>query len=95
MRGHFPWRRGIRVGVVFWAMSTGGCALHGAPSFVLFGAYFPEWLLIAAIGILAGVAARAVMVTTGLAAEIPFQLLCCTAVGVASAIAVWLIWFAR
>ncbi|WP_206606697.1 YtcA family lipoprotein [Steroidobacter cummioxidans] len=78
-------------------ISTGlsACALQGAPSFALFGAYFPDWMLVAALGILAAGAARVVMVATGLAEVIPFQLLTCVSVGVTISILVWLIWFAR
>ena len=72
----------------------GGCATHGAPSFVLFGAYFPVWILVGLIGILAGIAARIVMVATGLAEIIPSQLLICVSIGVTIAIAAWLIGFA-
>jgi len=71
-----------------------GCAVRGAPSFTLFGAYFPAWMLVAAIGILAAVAARIVAVATGLAETVPFQLLSCTAIGVTAAVVCWLMWFA-
>jgi hypothetical protein len=81
------------IAVISCALS--GCAMHGAPSFVLFGAYFPEWMLVAAIGILFAAAARLGMVATGLAAVIPFQLFSCTAIGLIAAIVSWLIWFAR
>jgi hypothetical protein len=78
------------------ALSTGlgGCATHGAPSFVLFGAYFPVWMLVGLIGILAGIAARVFMVATGLAEVVPSQLLTCVSIGVTIAIAAWLIGFA-
>jgi hypothetical protein len=71
-----------------------GCAARGAPSFVLFGAYFPAWMLVAAIGILAAVAAHIAMVTTGLGESIRFQLLNCTAIGATTAVVCWLTWFA-
>jgi len=83
---HFPLIAVLSLGI-------GGCG-QGAPSFVFFGAYFPSWLLLAMIGVLAAAATRAVMVTTGLAAIIPYQLVCCTALGVTFAIVCWLIWFA-
>lgn len=77
------------------ASTLSGCAAGGAPSFELFGAYFPDWLLIAAIGILVAAVARAVMVSTGLAALLPLQLLTCTSIGVTVSVLTWLIWFAR
>jgi hypothetical protein len=67
-----------------------GCATHGAPSFVLFGAYFPAWMLVGGIGIFTAVAAHVATVATGLAEAIHFQLLNCTAIGVTTAV----VWFA-
>jgi hypothetical protein len=95
MKAHSPWRCAVHPGAIFLAASVGGCAAHGAPTFVLVGAYFPAWLLLAVIGVLAGVAARVAMVATGLATTVPFQLLCCTAIGVTAALFSWLVWFAR
>ena len=81
--------------IVIVSSGVSSCAVEGAPSFVFFGAYFPAWLLLGAIGIFAAVAARIAMIATGLAEVIPFQLLSCTAIGLTTAIVAWLIWFAR
>lgn len=91
-----PRRRCVAVLLLMGLISSAlaGCA-HGAPSFVLFGAYFPAWMLVAAIGILAAAIARGAMVATGLAETIPFQLLSCTAIGLTAAAVFWLVWFAR
>jgi len=70
-----------------------GCAAAGAPSFTLFGAYFPAWLLCGLIGVVGAGVARAGFVATGLAMVLPYQLLVCTAAGVIAATVVWLIWF--
>jgi len=83
----------LLLGVI--AMALSGCAQRGAPSFVLFGAYFPAWMLVAGIGILVAVAARALSLATGTADALPFPLALCTSVGVIAAILVWQIWFAR
>src|SRR5262245_52986816 len=77
--------------VVITSAAMSGCA----PTFVLFGAYFPAWLLLAVIGVLAAAAARIAMVATGLARTVPYQLMSCTSIGVSTAIACWLIWLAR
>jgi hypothetical protein len=61
---------------------------------MLFGAYFPAWMLIAGIGILVAVAARALSLATQMADALPFPLAFCTSIGVIAAILVWLIWFA-
>jgi len=87
-------RNSIR-GLLFLAsLSVGGCSA-GAPSFDLFGAFFPAWLLCAVIGIVGAIAARAVFVSTGLSSLLPFQLFVCTATGVIVAILAWLLWFGR
>jgi hypothetical protein len=74
---------------------TSGCAAHGAPSFVLFGAFFPAWMLLAGIGILAAIVTRVVLVTTGLADFLAAQLLVCVSTGLMVAVLTWLLWFAR
>jgi hypothetical protein len=76
------------------AMALSGCAQRGAPSFVLFGAYFPAWMLVAGIGVLVAAAARVLSLATGIADALPFPLAMCTSVGVIAAVLVWLIWFA-
>ena len=76
------------------ALSTlNGCATRGAPSFALFGAFFPAWIICAIIGIVAAIAARAVLVATGLSDVLPFQLLVCTAIGTCVALLSWWIAF--
>jgi hypothetical protein len=83
----------LRVVAVVPVLLLGGCA--GAPSFVLFGAYFPAWMLCAGIGLLAALAARIGMVASGLSQALPAQLSVCVAVGVLAAALVWLAWFGR
>ena len=75
------------------ASSVSGCATRGAPSFVLFGAFFPDWMLLAGIGILAAIGTRLVLLSTGLAEVIPLQLLVCVSVGLTVAILTWRLWF--
>jgi YtcA family len=70
-----------------------GCAPVGAPSLVLFGAYFPAWMFCAVLGIVAAVALRAVFVASGLAAVLPYQLFVCSAAGLMIAVVLELIWF--
>ncbi len=77
------------------ALSLGGCALDGAPSFTIAGAFFPAWMLCAAIGAAAALAARGFFLVTGLAGVLPLQLFLCTAVGVYAALGVFLVVFGR
>ena len=68
-----------------------GCS--AAPSFELFGAFFPAWMLCAAVGILGGIVAHAVFVANGLAYTLPHQLAVCTAIGTIAGVLTWLVAF--
>ncbi len=70
------------------------CFAVGAPSFELFGAFFPAWMLCGAIGIAGAIVARVLFVKTGLAEIFPYQLFVCTAIGSTVAMLVWLRSFA-
>ena len=72
-----------------------GCSSHGAPSFVLFGAFFPAWMLCALIGISGAIAARGLFVTAGLDSVLPFQLFVCSSVGLVVAALTWITWFGQ
>jgi hypothetical protein len=73
----------------------GGCAGRGAPSFILFGAYFPGWMMCALIGIAVAIAARVGLVASGFAALLPYQLFVCVSAGLICALVAWLIWFGQ
>ena len=70
-----------------------GCAPRGAPSLVLFGAYFPAWMLCAVIGIAAALAVRAIFILLGLDAIMAFRLFSYGAIAVTVAAVSWLIWY--
>ena len=86
------WRRTL-VGLLPAFLFLSGCADAGAPSFTLFGAFFPAWMFCAAIGIVGAGLARTFFVGTGLAAVLPYQLLVCTALGTVMALAAWFLAF--
>ena len=77
------------------SVCLGGCSATGAPSFDLFGAFFPAWLLCGVIGIASAGIARITFVSSGLANVLPYQLAVCTAIGVITAVLVWLFGFGR
>jgi YtcA family len=77
------------------SVCLGGCSAGGAPSFDLFGAFFPAWLLCGVIGIAAAGVVRIAFISSGLANALPYQLAVCTAIGVITALLVWLIGFGR
>lgn len=74
--------------LVVFAASLYGCA--GAPSFSLFGAYFPLWLLSALIGIVGAVISWRLFILAGWADIVGFPLLVNTAIGLMIAEIVWL-----
>ncbi len=74
-------------------LASAGCARHGAPSLVLFGAYFPAWMLCGLVGILAAIGGRTALVASGLSEVLPFQLLVSASIGLIAALGAWLVWF--
>lgn len=68
-------------------------AWAGAPSFDLFGAFFPAWLLFGALGVLMALLARGVFVATGLDAVLRLRLFAYTAIGVMAGALGWLAFF--
>ncbi len=83
------------VALIFLTAPLGGCGVRGAPSYVLFGSYFPGWMFCAVIGIAGAIGARIAMVLSGLNDILPFQLFVCASAGLIVAAAAWLIWFGR
>ncbi len=81
------------LGVTLATLVLSGCSVRGAPSYALFGAYFPAWMFCAVIGVAGAIGARVALVATGLANILPFQLFVCAAVGSCLALLVWLRWF--
>jgi hypothetical protein len=79
--------------IVLASLSLGGCSAGGAPSFDVFGTFFPAWLLCGVIGIAAAIVARVVLVSTGLANTLPYQLAVIAAAGLIAGLLVWLIGF--
>jgi hypothetical protein len=65
----------------------------GAPSFELFGAFFPAWMLCALVGVVGAAGTRVILTNTTFRDIVPFQLAACTAVGVIVGLLVWMILF--
>jgi hypothetical protein len=72
-------------------MPLAGCVARGAPSFVLFGAYFPFWLLSSVMGVVGALVAHRAFVATGWARGVPYQLSVCTAIGIVVGVFFWLL----
>ncbi|OCP02821.1 hypothetical protein BC374_12295 [Ensifer sp. LC13] len=75
-------------------LAAGGCARGPfAPSVVVFGSYFPAWLLCAALGIITTVVARLVLVHAGIDEHLPVPLLVYLSLALTSSIACWFLAF--
>ena len=70
-----------------------GCALRGAPSYSLFGAFFPAWLLCAGLGLLASILLRTVLIAADFEEAVPFKLLVYVAFAVGVTLWLWLALF--
>jgi len=81
------------VALLATALALSGCAVQGAPSYTLFGAYFPAWMFCAAIGLVAAIVARASFEASGLAHVLPYQLFVCASIGVCASLAAGFLWF--
>jgi hypothetical protein len=62
-------RRPWKVGLLFAGMLGTSCSR--APSFDIFGSFFPAWLLCLAVGLLLTVASRWVLLRMGVALALP------------------------
>jgi hypothetical protein len=87
--------RAARAAATLGLLGLAGCSSGGAPSFIVFGAYVPGWMMCGAAGLLAVIATRAALILTGLAESVPFQLGVCVSAGIIAASLVWFIWFGR
>lgn len=76
-------------------LGLSGCAVRGATSYSLFGAFFPAWMFCALAGIVGAAVARIGFVASGLSRVMPFQLFVCTSIGLVIALVAWLAWFGR
>lgn len=52
-----------------------GCEFSASPSLPFYGAYFPSWLICAALGILGSVLARTILIRLGVDEGIPMRTL--------------------
>ena len=64
-----------------------GCDFRGAPSYSIFGAFFPAWLLCTALGLFGALIFRGLAIATGLEDAMPLRLVVYTAF--AAGLAVW------
>ncbi len=73
-------------------VALSGCASRSAPAIVLFGAYFPGWLLFGLLAMATAILARAAFGFAGWAESVPFPLFTYLAIGILVAGAFDLLW---
>jgi hypothetical protein len=74
-------------------LGLSACGLRGAPSYSIFGAFFPAWLLCAGIGLVGSVVLRVLVIATGFEETLPWPLLVYTAFATGVALWLWLALF--
>jgi hypothetical protein len=79
--------------LVVMSCTLTGCSLAAAPSFELFGAYFPAWMLCALIGLVGAASTRVILTAPAFNGVVPFQFSVCTAAGVIVALLTWMVFF--
>lgn len=73
------------------SLLLGGCT--SSPTIPLFGAYFPGWLLCAAVGVVAAIVVRTLSIISGLDAILVFRLFTYVATGVLVGLGLWTLIF--
>lgn len=84
--------RGSLICSALVASLLGGCA-GGAPSLVVFGAYFPAWLLSAIIGVGGALGARVLIDIVR--PDTPYLLFVCVSAGILAGSFFWLVLYGR
>ncbi len=91
--GHRRWTIGralLSVGM----LTAAGCTRDPlAPSIVVFGSYFPAWLLCAGLGIITTVVARLILVHAGIDEHLPAPLLVYLSLALTTSIVYWFLTF--
>jgi uncharacterized membrane protein len=94
--GSATWSGSRRV----WALlpvigAIAGCSTSSAPAIILFGAYFPDWLVFAILTIVIAMVARIAFGLAGWAQSVPYPLFTCLAIGILVTGAIDLLWLDR
>ncbi|WP_082782273.1 YtcA family lipoprotein [Acetobacter senegalensis] len=70
-----------------------GCTAQSAPTFSIFGAYFPDWMLCGMIGVAVAVGLRVLFLISGIDSVLSLRLFTYVSLGIIAALLVWLIAF--
>ena len=81
-----------RIALLPLALSLLPSACRCAPSIEIAGAYFPAWLSLGILAVACAIAARLVMIASGLNEAVPLQLFVCVSIGLLVAAIAWVAW---
>lgn len=70
-----------------------GPAAAAAPSLVVFGAYFPAWLLCALLGVVGALAVRALLRRVNLDEALPAKIVVYLAFAILIGVGLWRLWY--
>ena len=83
-----------RAGLIAFGAVAATPAVAAAPSLVVFGAFFPAWILCALIGVGGAVLVRVALVKLKLDEFLPAKLIVYLAFAILIGIGVWRVWYA-
>ena len=83
-----------RAGLIAFGAVAATPAAAAAPSLVVFGAFFPAWILCALVGVVGAILVRAALVMLKLDELLPAKLVVYLAFAILIGIGVWRLWYA-
>jgi uncharacterized membrane protein YeaQ/YmgE (transglycosylase-associated protein family) len=87
-------RRVLVFMAVMAAASAGQAADPAAPSLVVFGSYFPAWIVCAILGVVGAVVTRFILARLGIDEFLPLRLVVYLCLAIVVGLGVWLGWYA-
>lgn len=87
---------GRRALLFFAAMATGAAQAGepAAPSIVVFGSYFPAWIVCAVVGVVGAALARVILARLGVDEFLPLRLVVYLCLAIVFGLGVWLVYYA-
>ena len=88
------WRRTSIIAPATVTATAAHAAEPAAPSIVVFGSYFPAWIVCAIAGVLGAVVARFILARLGVDEFLPLRLLVYLCLAIVFGLGVWLTYYA-
>ena len=87
-------RRAFVFTAAIMAANAAQAADPAAPSLVVFGSYFPAWIVCAILGVVGAVVARFILARLGIDEFLPLRLVVYLCLAIVFGLGVWLGWYA-